>query len=224
MKIEELFKQAEHGALTYDQFAKLVKDAKANFADLSEGGYVSKHKYEDELAAKVKEIELLNSTVLNRDNDLADLRKQLDDLDDGVIQIKELNSALKELQGKYDDDTKKYKEQLKAQAYEFAVKEFANEQNFTSQAAKRDFIHLMMDAKLQMKDGELIGASDFKKQYSKENADAFAKEAVQETPSASNESKPQFVGSTPGASAAKTPSLTQMMMAANENPGMNITF
>lgn len=225
MNVKQIFEKAENGSLTFEQFETLMKEAKANFADLSEGNYVSKHKYDDELAAKLKEIETLNGTISSRDNDLADLRKQLDDLDEGVIQIKELNSALKDLQVKYDEDMKKYKDQLKEQAYEFAVKEFANGQNFTSQAAKRDFIHSMMEAKLQMKDGELIGANDFKKSYSKDNADAFSNDKVPETPTPTGtESKPQFIGSTPGASAAKTPSLTDMMRAANENPGMNITF
>ena len=220
MKVKELFEKAENGTLTYEQFEALMKEGKANFADLSEGGYVSKHKYEDELAAKAKEIETLSATIGSRDTDLTELRKQLEDAEDGYIKIQELNSAIKDLQGKYDEDTKAYKEQLSKQAYEFAVKDFANDLEFSSQAAKRDFIQSMINAELKMgKDGKILGMSDFKKDYEKENKDAFVvKEAApaNPTPDASTKTQPQFVSSTPGAAASKPISLTEMMIAANK--------
>ncbi len=228
MNVKEIFEKAENGTLTLEQFEQAAKEAKANFVDVSEGNYVSKHKYEDELAAKAKEIETLNSTISNRDTDLAELRKQLDELEDGVISTTELNAAFKDLQTKYDTDMKAYKEQLSKQAYEFAVKEFANSKEFTSQAAKRDFIQSLMNENLKMKDGQIIGADDFTKGWTKDNADAFVTKKAEpkepEVPAAGTESKPQFVSPTPGASAAKAPTLTELMKAANENPGMNITF
>lgn len=220
MKVKELFEKAGNRALTFDQLEALMKESKVNFADLSEGGYVSKHKYEDELAAKAKEIETLNATLGSRDSDLTELRKQLQEAEDGYIKVQELNAAIKDLQGKYDEDTKAYKEQLSKQAYEFAVKDYASELEFSSQAAKRDFIQSMLDAELKMgKDGKLLGMDDFKKNYEKENKDAF----VSQAPADNNPSnvygnaQPQFVSSTPGAVASKPMSLTDMMIAANNS-------
>lgn len=222
MKVKELFEKAEGGTLTYEQFEALAKEANAKFADLNEGNYVSKHKYEDELEAKLKEIETLNGTIGTRDTDLADLRRQLKEAGDGVIRLDELSMALEDLQGRYDEDTKAYQQQLKNQAYEFAVKEFANDKEFTSSAAKRDFIKSMIDAELKVdKNGKVLGMDDFMKEYQKENNDAFVvkqKEApVQES---STKAQPQFVSSTPGAVASKPVSLTEMMISANKESGV----
>lgn len=227
MNVKELFDKAENGTLTYEQFQELAKENNAKFADLNEGNYVSKHKYEDELNAKLKEIETLNGTLSNRDVDLEELQKQLKEAGDGYLRIDELTEALTSLQGKYDENTKNYQEQLKKQAYEYAVKEYANSKEFSSAAAKRDFIQQMMEADLKMdKKGNLMGTEDFSKTYAEENSDAFVVKKVEPTApepeTASIKPQPQFVSSTPGTVAAKPLTLTQMMMAANENPGLAI--
>ena len=64
MKIKEIFSKAENGALTYEQFEEFAKAEKANFADLSEGNYVSKHKYDSDLSAKDSQIETLMVQLL----------------------------------------------------------------------------------------------------------------------------------------------------------------
>ena len=229
MKIKELFDKAE-GAITYEQFEALMKEANAKFTDLNEGNYVSKHKYEDELSAKAKEIETLNGIIGSRDADLTDLRKQLDEAGDGYVKLDELQSAFTDLQGKYDEDTQNYKQQIQHQAYEFAVKEFAATKDFTSAAAKREFIRSMLDADLKMdKKGNILGREDFAASYAEENADSFVTKApepaVVEAPVVNPQPakpQPQFVSSTPGTVAAKPLSLTEMMIAANENPGLTI--
>ena len=125
MELKELFDKAENGTLTYEQFEAAAKEAKAKFVDLSEGKYVSTNKYNDDLAAKDKEIETLNGTITTRDTDLAGLKQQLADAGADATKLQELTDTLSGLQTKYDNDTKAYKDQLKKQAYEFAVKEFA---------------------------------------------------------------------------------------------------
>ena len=201
--VKELFDKAENGMLTYEQFMALAKEANAKLVDLNEGAYVSKNKYDSELEAKIKEIDALNGTISTRDTDLETLKKQLEAAGTDATKLNELTSQFNDLKGKYEADTKSYKDQLKKQSYEFAVREFASTKNFTSQAAKRDFERSMIAKELKMENNTILGAEDFVKAYTEQNSDAFV---VQQQPNNDAgkpaESKPYFVGSTPGASDA----------------------
>lgn len=212
MKIKEVFDTAPEGTLTYEQFLEAVKAGGANFVDLKEGGYVSANKYQDELAAKDKEIATLNSTMSTRDQDLEGLKKRLEEAGADAGKLEELNASLKELQTKYEGDMNAYKEQLKHQAYEFAVREFANSKDFSSNAAKRDFIQSMLAKNLQMDNGKIMGADDFVAAYSEDNADAFIEEydpGEYETGDEYGEYDegeiPHFVDSTQGAASFSDP-------------------
>lgn len=203
MNIKELFDNAENGALTYEQFEAAAKAKDAKFTDLSEGNYVSKHKYDADLSTKTKEIETLNSTIATRDTDLEGLKKQLADAGTDATKLEELRGQLNTLQDTYNEATKKYEAQLQHQAYEFAVKEFANGKKFTSQAAKRDFTNSMIAENLKFKDGKILGAEDFVQGYTENNADAFVVETPPENPPANDNPLPQFVG--PAAGGNPTP-------------------
>lgn len=196
MNVKELFDKAEGGTLTWEQFESAAKASSAKFVDLNEGNYVSKRKYEDELSAKTSEIETLNGTISTRDADLANLKKQLEEAGTDSQKLAELSNDFTTLQGKYDADVKSYKDLLKRQKYEFAVKDYANGKKFTSQAAKRDFIQNMISKELKMDNDTILGADDFVTAYSKDNADAF----VVDTPSDPEPEppKPTFVAPTQG--------------------------
>lgn len=209
--LKELFDQAEDGILNYEQFLELCKNNDVKLVDLNEGGYISKNKFESELNAKVKEIETLNGTISTRDTDLEALKQQLEAAGADTTKLTELQSQLESLQGKYDADSKAYKEQLKRQAYEFAVREFANTKNFSSQAAKRDFIQSMIAKQLKMEGDSILGADDFVKSYTEANEDAFITEmdyGYDDDDYEEPEAKPQFVSSTPGAEDIHTPDPT----------------
>lgn len=226
MNIKEIFDKAENGTLTYEQFEESVKADGAKFVDLSEGKYVSKAKYDDDITSKDNSIKQLNDTIAQRDKDLSELQTKLNDAGTDATKLSELQSSFDTLQTKYAEDTKAYQQQLADQKYEFAVKEFANGKEFTSQAAKRDFIRSLLSEKLKMKNDVIIGADDFATAYATDNADAFATKAepseVVTPPASTGSVKPQFVGSTPGGATQKPQSLTDLMKAANENPGMSI--
>lgn len=189
MNLKELFDKAENGTLTYDQFLTAAGNAK--FVDLTEGNYVAKQKYTDDLADRDTRITTLNDTIATRDTDLANLKTQLEAAGNDADKLSDLNTKFSDLQKQYDKDTKAYQKQLKEQAYKFAVTDFANQQKFTSQAAKRDFISSMMAKNLQMDNDVIIGATDFMTAYSQANADAFAVEDANTT-----ELKPHFAEST----------------------------
>lgn len=224
MKIKEVFEKAEDGTLTYEQFQKIVKEANAKFADLSEGEYVSKGKYDDELASLNAQIETLNGTIGTRDTDLETLKKQLEEAGTDAEKLSALSNDFATLQGKYDADIKSYKEQLKKQAYEFAVKDFANKQKFTSNAAKRDFIQSMLAKGLKMEGDSILGAEDFKTAYSTDNADAFVVEAPAPEPAPTIPNIPQFVASTPSLDSGRKLSLSEQMQMKNENPNFVVSF
>lgn len=196
MTLKEIFEKAENGVLTYEQFEAAAKASNAKFVDLSSGEYVSKHKYDADIAAKDSEIGTLNTTIATRDTDLGNLKTQLEAAGADAQKLQELTNNFTTLQGKYDSDMKSYKEQIKKQAYEFAVREFAGGKKFTSNAAKRDFIQSMISKDLKMENNSIIGAEDFVTMYSKENADAFVTEDPNPTPPSNP--KPKFVDPTPG--------------------------
>ena len=196
MTVKELFDKAENGTLTWEQFQTAMGTAK--FVDLSEGNYVSKRKYDDDIASKDTQISKLNETISTRDKDLAGLKEQLTNAGTDAEKLTQLTGEFDTLKSKYDADTKSFKAQLKKQAYEFAVKDFASGKKFTSNAAKRDFIQSMIAKDLKFEDNKIIGADDFVSMYSAENADAFVVEQNQNNQPPQEQPKPQFVNPTQG--------------------------
>ncbi len=222
MLLKEIFDKAtsENGALTLEEFERIAKENKAKFTDLSEGKYVDRQKYEDDLAKKDTEITSLNDTITSRNADLEQLKTQLKDAGSDAGKLEELNSNLTALQAKYDADTAALQTKLSTQAYEFAVRDYAGKQKFSSEAARRDFTRSMIDKKLPMEDGAIMGADDYMKAYAKANADAFIqKESAPKAPA------PEFVGSaTGGKDKATKMSLSEMMAKKNEDPNFVISF
>lgn len=213
MTVKELFDKAENGVLTWEQFQTAMGEAK--FVDLTDGNYVSKQKYDNELAQRDTRITDLSNTISTRDTDLATLQQKLKDAGD-LEALQQASKDLADLQKRYDKETKDYQAQLTKQAYEFAVKEFANSKNFSSKAAKRDFTQAMLAKNLQFEDGRIIGAEDFVQMYAKDNDDAFVKPADPKQP------KPTFVQNTGDPNPRKKLSLSDMMKMKNENP--DVTF
>lgn len=199
--IKEVFEEAENGTLTWEQFQEATKDCK--FVNLNDGEYVSKKKYMDELASRDTTIGELNNTISTRDTDLESLKQQLQNAGVDSQKLATLTEDIAKLQGKYDADVKDYKEKLKKQAYEFAVRDFANSKQFTSQAAKRDFIQSMIAKDLKLENNKILGAEDFVVSYSADNADAFVQPKVEEP---HQDNKPEFVNPTQGSRPAQSDS------------------
>ena len=195
MNLKDLFDKAEGGVLTYEQLMAAAQESKAKFVDLSEGQYVAKQKYEDDLSARDTRITTLDDTIKTRDTDLANLRQQLEAAGTDATKLATLTADFSNLQSKYDKDTKAYEKQLKDQAYKFAVRDFANQHKFTSAAAKRDFVNTMLAKNLAIENDVIVGATDFVTAYTKDNADAFVVEQPQVTPPPVVD-KPHFVDPT----------------------------
>ena len=220
MQIKELFDKAEGGTLTYDQFEQLVKENKLKFEDISEGKYVSKHKYDDDVKAKDEQIATLNATITSRDSDLESLKSKLAEAGTDATKLTQLQEQFGQLQTQYDTDTKKYQQQLEDQAYNFAVREYANNQKFSSSAAKRDFTSQLIAAKLKMDKGNILGADDFRNAYATENADAF----VVEDPTPSKPTPTLTLPTGGGTPKPVKHSLSELMKMKNEHPDMVVTI
>lgn len=198
MTIKEIFEAAENGVLTFQQFEDAVKAGGAKFVDLNEGNYVSKNKYDNEIASRDTQISTLNGTISERDKDLDGLRTQLEAAGTDAEKLNTVTNDLSTLQNKYNADIKEYQNKLKHQAYEFAVREFANSKNFTSNAAKRDFVNSMISKDLKMDQNMILGAEDFVNAYAKDNADAFVVASPEPAPAEPAKPKPTFVSPTQG--------------------------
>ncbi len=231
MKIEDIFKDAPEGKLTLEQFNEVATKGNAKFVDLAEGGYVSQMKHDSEIQGKNEQIKTLQSTITQRDTDIADIKKQLEDAskNDGE-KLSEVSNQLSALQTKYDEDTKSYEAKLAGQAREFAIKEYAASKKFTSKAAKEFYVKSMIDSEDVKfnKKGQLVGTDDFDTDYMTNNADSFVVESAPETistPTPSSTPKPSFGAPTPGPSTGSGKlSLSEMMKAKNDNPDMQVSF
>lgn len=194
MDIKTIFENAEGGVLNYDQFMALASQNNAKFTDLAEGNYVSKQKFDNEIATRDGQITTLNETLTTRDSDLSSLRTQLANAGTDADALATLQNNFSTLQTKYDKDTKAYQKQLRDQQYEFAVREYSNGMKFTSTAAKREFERAMIAKNLQMEDRKIIGADDFVGIYKKDNADSFVAEpAPTPAPQSAQPNAPSFV-------------------------------
>jgi myosin heavy subunit len=203
MNLKDLFDKAEGGVLTYDQLMAAAKESNSKFVDLSEGKYVDKQKYDDDLSARDTRIKTLDDTLKTRDTDLGNLRSQLEAAGTDADKLSKLTTDFTDLQSKYDKDTKAYEKQLKDQAYKYAVKEFTDKLKFTSQAAKRDFVNSMMAKNFTIENDVIVGATDFVAAYTKENEDTFVVDTPATPPTVD---KPHFVEPTaPTGTPAGTP-------------------
>ena len=224
--LKELFDKAENGALTYAQFAEAVKAGGYKLADLSKGDYVAKKKYEDDLSGKDSIIADLNATIDTRNSDLQSIQEKLDKAGTDSAMIENLSGELSELKAKYESTTNEYQAKLQKQAYEFAVKDFANNQTFSSNAAKRDFINSMLNKNLPMENGNIMGATDYMAEYAKDNGDAFV--VAKDPEPEKSDNLPKFVGGTndPNNTGgdAKKQSLSELMKAKNDNPNLIVNF
>lgn len=190
--LKELFKSAENGSLTYEQLEAACKEKGIKVVNLSDGNYVSKRKYDDDLKAKDTTIDTLKGSLEARDVDISKLRDDLEKNEGDTQKVIDLGKQLEDWQTKYKTETDDLNAKLEKQAKTFAVRDFANSKKFTSEAAKRDFTNYMMEKDFEVKDGKIMGGEDYVTAYTKDNADAFVVEQKEQP------KQPTFVKSTDG--------------------------
>lgn len=142
--------------------------------NLSDGNYVAKSKYEDDLRAKDTNIKTLTDTIGERDKALGELKKQLESAGTNADALKELQSKFSALEAQAATDKKNYEAAIKLEQYKGACKDFASTLKFKSKADKEHFINSMIAKNMEMDGNKIIGASDYLDSYKKDYADSFA--------------------------------------------------
>lgn len=183
--LKALFKNGE--ALTYEQLAAAVTEAKLNVVNIADGSYVSRSKFNDKVNALNGQITDLTAQVSQRDTDLADVQQKLTAAQADGTKLVEAQQALTTLQGKYDADKQAYAQKLAAQQYEFAVKEQAGRLEFSSASARKTFIRDAIEKQFKMEGETLVGFTDFLEKYKTDDPGAFKATAPAEPPALDKE-------------------------------------
>ena len=221
---EELFAQVD-AKINEINANQPDKTKHIRFADLSEGNYVSRTKYDDKVNGLTQQVTDLQGQISQRDTDLAGLNEQLTAAQADAGQLAEAQKQLSKLQSKYDTDSKAWAAKNAQQAYEYAIKSKANELKFTSASAKKAFIEDAIAQQFKQDGDTLMGYTDFVAKYQETDPGAF----VQETPPADPKPADPTPAPTivlPGKStpAPKKMSLTGAMKLKNANPNAEINF
>lgn len=133
------------------------------YVDLSEGGFVSKEKYQ---ASETKAKGL--QTQLNDANTEIQSYKDMD--------IDGIKEKAADWEIKYNADTKALQDQIDQQAYDFAAERYMGGYKFSSELARKAALSEFREKKFQLQDGKFLGADDFMKQMKESNPAAFVDE------------------------------------------------
>ena len=155
-----------------EEFDKLVAENYKTVAELE----VVKNNLTNVTEERDTYKEKYNNDIKQRDADLAKLQKQLKEAGDNSEQLETVQQELENLKTSYAEDKKSYEAQLNKQKYEFAVKEKVNTLQFTSNAAKKNFIADVIATGLKMDGDTLLGFDDYVAKYKEEDAGAFVVE------------------------------------------------
>lgn len=214
--LKKLFGTKEDGtpvALTFEQLSEKLENSKnIKLANLSDGGYVSKEKYEakdTELNGVKSQLEEANNTIQSYvDMDIEGIKKSAAEWEEKA------KSANTELENKLTEQARAYSKELFFKEYKFSSK--AAENGIRADFDSKDF---------KLEDGKFLGAKEYMDNLM-QNDDykaAFVIDTNKEP-----ESIPNHPKWTDGKQNPPTPpkkkSLLELMKEKNNNPNADITF
>lgn len=208
--------------LEKDAVDKIIAE---NGADIENAKASAAKRFDTERDSLNDQITDLQAQVAQRDTDLSDIQTKLTAAQEDVAKLSDVQTSLSDLQSKYDTDRQAWEAKSAQQKYEFLVRERAGELNFSSTAAKREFIREAIDKGFTVEQDKILGFDDYVNIYKESDPGAFVVEKEPEpTPPPDDPKKPDIV--LPGNSGAKpgAKSLSEMMSAKNANPNMVVSF
>lgn len=208
------------GPLTFDQFVEAAKAAKINLVDLSKGGYVSEAKHNDKLGALQQQVTDLTDQIGKRDADIATLRTSLEAAQADAGKLAGVQQTLTTLQTQYAEDKTRYEKRISDQQYEFAIRERANELQFSSASAKKAFIQDAIGKGFKMDGDKLLGYDEFAEQYKANDPGAFVAPDPNPAPPVPSVTLPGGHDNPPG----RKITLSEMMRYKNDHPDAEVRF
>lgn len=184
----ELFQQVQ-ARIDEANAGQTDKTKHVRFADLSEGGYISVERHNSQINGLNGQIADLTGQISQRDTDITNLQERLTAAQNDASKLTEVQTQLTGLQSKYAQDQQEWAAKNAKQHREFLVREQANGLNFSSSAAKRDFLSQANAKDFQVDNDTLIGYTDFLNKYMAENPGAL----VEQQPTDPVVEKPQIV-------------------------------
>lgn len=218
----ELYSQVQ-AAIDKANEGKTDKKDFVRFADLSEGGYVSVDRFNSQVNTLTQQVSGLQGQISQRDIDITGLQEQLAATQGDAAKLAEVQSQLSTLQQNYATAQQEWEANNAKQRKEFMVRERANGLQFTSAAAKRDFLRQANGKDFKLDGDTLMGYEDFLTRYRDENPGAFVVEKPAD-PEPPADPKPTIVLPGKAAPQSKGKSLSELMAAKNANPDMVISF
>jgi hypothetical protein len=193
---DDLYAQVE-SAINSHNAAETNKAKHVRFVDLSEGQYVSKGRYDDQMTALNQQVTDLQGQIAQRDADMAGINEQLTAAQADASKLADAQASLTSLQSRYETDRQNWESKVSQQAYEFAVRERANGLQFSSASAKKTFVADAISKGFKMDGDTLMGYEDFVTQYRANDPGAFATEKAPEAEPAPTIVLPSGTGSAP---------------------------
>lgn len=173
------------------------KTKHVRFADLSEGGYVGVDKFNSQVNTLTQQVKDLQGQITQRDTDITGLQEQLTAAQADATKLPNVQAQLSSLQAKYEQDQQAWTANTAKQRKEFMLRERANGLQFSSAAAKRDFIGQAIGKDFQLDGETLMGYEEFLTKYKVENPGALVDEqtkpAGDDGEDAGDSGKPQIV-------------------------------
>lgn len=157
---EELAGQVQAKISEYNS-AQTDANKQANFVDLSEGKYISKFKFDDKVNGLQSQINDLQGQIGQRDTDMADLQHKLEAASADESKLTEVQQSLATLQSQYAQEKADWQKKIDDQAYEFRIRELANGIEFSSKAAKNEFIRSAIAKEFKTEGDKILGFDDY---------------------------------------------------------------
>jgi len=163
---EELFAQVDAKIQEHNN-GEPDKLKHVRYADLSEGNYVSKEKYQT-LETKSNGLQ----TQLREANDTIKSYKDMD--------IDRIKQSATDWETKYNADTKKLQDQLDSQQKTFAAERYLDGQKIKSPLSRKTILNDFLAQNMEFKDGVFVGADDYMKKVREQYPDEFEADEHQE--------------------------------------------
>ena len=159
---DELFSQVdakiqEHNSGIEDKVQQV------RFVDLSEGGYVSKERYQE-----------LNTKIGGLETQLKDANSTIKSYKD--MDIEGIKQSAADWEQKYNTETQKLNKQIEDDRKKFAAERFMDSQKIKSPLSRKAILQDFLAKGLEFKDGTFVGADEYMKSVKEKYPDEFEQE------------------------------------------------